>query len=84
MHVIYRCMNNDNIPTTEVKPVDSSEVKLQRRCRQLERQIGRLKEIIRLNLATEMSPKIFAQMSCQQIVQYLNKKKQQENAESKR
>ena len=47
---------------------------IRKRCRQLERQNHRLREIIRLNLATEMTPKDFSHLSCQQIIEFVNQK----------
>ena len=71
------------MPTTSNVIDDVTDIKLQKKCRQLERLNGRLKEIVRFNLASEISPKDFAQLSCQQIMQYVAKKKQNESAESK-
>ena len=71
------------MPTTSNIIDDVTDIKLQKKCRQLERLNGRLKEIVRFNLASEISPKDFAQLSCQQIMHYVAKKKQNESAESK-
>jgi len=81
--VNFRFSNAENAAAdTNVKIDDTSDVNLQKKCRQLERLNGRLKEIVRSNLAAEMSPKDFSQLSCQQIVQFVAKKKQRQADES--
>ena len=60
-----------NLSTEKIPDPDTT---IRKKCRQLERQNQRLREIIRLNLATELTPKDFSHLSCQQIVEFVNQK----------
>jgi hypothetical protein len=59
-----------------------TDTTIRKRCRQLERQNQRLREIIRSNLANEMTPKDFSHLSYQQIIDFLNQK--QKNMEKEK
>jgi hypothetical protein len=58
-----------------------TDTTIRKRCRQLERQNQRLREIIRSNLANEMTPKDFSHLSYQQIVEFLNQKQKNKEKE---